>query len=226
MKFKPLFGRTQKQAEPDIAVVIQDTRKRLILLKKKYQAVLHGELIRARDNRDKGIRNSGNYSRIGIAYYSLNVIHAAEQRLEELSSSQELHSAMQEMGALLGTINGMPKKIGGFDPGKIVGQMKKMSGASGGASSDLLKTLESLSTIPTERRDTISTDALVSVDVIERLINGENVEHCVNHGDGLVQPADEVMSLFSEALDSGELSGQGGAQEMSMEEINEMLSGL
>lgn len=229
MPFKPLIklGRN-KEEEKDIDYVMADTRKRLILLKQRYKVNLQKELLIARDNKEKNIRNSGNYSRIGIAYYSLNIVNAAQQRLDELMSTRELQNAMNEMGLLLGLINGMPKKVGKMDSKKVVDAMKRMSGASSGAGKDLVKALADLSGAGLERKDTTPVEALVSVEVIERLINGDNVEHLIQSGTGLVQGTDDAMSAVSEALGNIAAEGNSGSDsvEMTMDEINEMLEGL
>lgn len=229
MPFKPLIklGRN-KEEEKDIDYVMADTRKRLILLKQRYKVNLQKELLIARDNKEKNIRNSGNYSRIGIAYYSLNIVNAAQQRLDELMSTRELQNAMNEMGLLLGLINGMPKKVGKMDSKKVADAMKRMSGASSGAGKDLVKALADLSGAGLERKDTTPVEALVSVEVIERLINGDNVEHLIQSGTGLVQGTDDAMSAVSEALGNIAAEGKSGLDsvEMTMDEINEMLEGL
>lgn len=229
MPFKPFInlGRNKEEGK-DIDYVMADTRKRLILLRQKYKLNLQRELLIARDNKGKNIRNSGNYSRIGIAYYSLNIVNAAQQRLDELMSTRELQNAMNEMGLLLGLINGMPKKVGKMDSKKVVDAMKRMSGASSGAGKDLVKVLTDLSGAGLERKDTTPVESLVSVEVIERLINGDNVEQLIQNGTGLVRDTDDAMSAVSEALGSiaAEESSGSDSVEMTMDEINEMLEGL
>ncbi len=198
----------QRAKEEQIDAAILDTDVKLRLLKDRYRLLLEKELRIARANKGKGKKNSANYSRIGVAYYSLHVVNAAQERLQELSSSRELYRCMNGMSAALATINGLNGRIGRLDPRKIVKGMKQMTAAGNGASGDLLKTLSVLSGLETASEDRVSLDALVSADVIEKLINGEDVDSCVDGGEGLLTQADELLDLFGELPEFG-----GGLQE-------------
>lgn len=208
----------KRAKEEQVDAAILDTDVKLRLLKDKYRLLLEKELRIARANKNKGKKNSANYSKIGVAYYSLNVVNAAQERLQELSSSRELYCCMNEMSAALSTINGLNGRIGRLDPKKIVKGMKQMTAGGNGASSDLLKTLSVLSGLETASEDRVSLDALVSTDVIEKLINGEDVDSCVDGGVGLAMEAGDLLDLFGDLPELGGESEEAGAP-LSAEEI-------
>ncbi|MCD8361695.1 MAG: hypothetical protein LUC98_01830 [Lachnospiraceae bacterium] len=201
-----------------------ETRTRLLKLKDKYRVILQRELLIARANKTKGIKNSANYSRIGVAYYSLNIVDSALARLQELSTNEELYESMNEMSALLGTINGMSGRVGKIDPKGVLGGLKKMSGSSSGAGKDLINTLSALSGTDVSREDGVDVGTLVSADMIERLINGESVEACLNAREGIVQDTDELMTAFGN-LDEL-LAGDGSAPENTNESIEDITKNI
>ena len=201
----------KRAKEEQIDAAILDTDVKLRLLKDKYRLLLEKELRIARADKNKGKKNSANYSKIGVAYYSLNVVKAAQERLSELSSSRELYCCMNEMSAALSTINGLNGRIGRLDPKQLVKGMKKMTAGGNGASGDLLNTLSVLSGLETASKDSVPLDALVSVDVIEKLINGEDVDSCVDDGVGIEVEAGDLFRMFSDLPEVGQPAGEGGA---------------
>lgn len=221
MRFKPLLNREhdkkQEKKEQDKKPQAEDMGRRiqkieiqLSMLEKKYTTILSRELAAARINKNKNIKNSANYSRIGVAYYSLNILTAARERLHEMKSSQELYDCVNEMGAAISMINGLNGKIGKVDAAAVAKGMKKMSGQSAGAGRDLVSALSKLSEINTERTDKTPIEALVSVDVIEKLISGDDIaaDDLLQRGEGLTHSPDEVLDLCSEIL--GEQNDGGG----------------
>lgn len=197
MSWKEKKVQKRRQKEDRIDQALLDTDVKLRLLKDRYRLILEKELRVARAEKARGKKNSATYSKIGVAYYSLGVVDAAQERLREMSSSRELFHCMNEMSAALSTINGLSGKIGKLDPKGMVKGMRKMSDKESGASRDLLKTLSVLSGLETSSEDSVPIDTLVSVDVIEKLINGEDVDNCIDDGAGVGIEAGELLDLFS-----------------------------
>ena len=185
--------------ELDIERKLLDTDVKLRLLKEKYQLMLQRELIIARANKNKGKKNSANYAKIGTAYYSLNVVEGAQERLRNITSARELYSCMTDLSGVLGAINDLNGQTGKVDTKKLGKRIAQMGASESGATNSMIKTLETLNGIDAESLlglDNFSADSLVSADLIERLINGEDVEQAVSDGEGILQPADSLLSLL------------------------------
>ena len=212
MKFKPLISgsgrktpagkeKPAKETE-DIDVLILRTGTQLNELEKKFTLILNKELAKARYNKERGVKNSANYSRIGIAYYSLNAIKSVQERMNEVASSRDLYTTVNSLGRTIGTINGLNNNIGHMDIKGVMSNLKKMTGQSGGASKELVSALEKLSGVDTKITDTVPIETLVSADVIERLINsGDELSEMVESHEGLNQNTDDVMNLINKALE-------------------------
>lgn len=229
MKFGPLFARKEKNTvkQKDVDQLLFDAGKGLLKLKSRYSVTLERELAIARANKERGVKNSANYSRIGIAYYSLNIVKTAQERLRDMTTDRELYNCMNEMSSVLGTINGVSGKIGRMDAKSLLSGINKMSGASSGAGKDMLKTLAALSGANIERTDSVPIDSLVSLDVIERLISGVDPDTCVNANEGVVTNTDEVMDVFSQILETEEVKpAETVSDELSMDDITELISKL
>lgn len=228
MKFSALFPRKEKAKveKKDIDQVLFEAGKELIKLKERYSITLQRELAIARRNKEKGIKNSANYSKIGIAYYSLNIVQSAQEKVRDLTSSRELYNCMNQMTSVLGMINGITGKIGKLNPADLIKGIGTMNSDSSGAGKDLLKTLAALSGASLESKDNVSIDSLVSVDVIERLIAGADPENCVKASEGIVTNTGEVMDVISKVLETEPVKTEETATELTMEDINELLSKL
>lgn len=227
--YKPLFPKKPNKGKADVDSMIFQAGKNLRMLKERYRVVLEKELMIGRENAKKGEKNSGNYARIGIAYYSLNIINAVQQRLQEIENTRELMNAMGEMSLAVGMVNKLGGQIGKMNPKTLIANARRMGGASSGAGRDLIRTLEGLSKLKLDRPDTVSIESLVSNDLIERLIKGEDVDGCVRNGDGISRNFDDLMSDISDGYRE-ETMQQSEADkadiEPTMDEINRMVESL
>ncbi|MDO5538805.1 MAG: hypothetical protein Q4F83_01855 [Eubacteriales bacterium] len=200
-KKDPKQEKRKKAAAIDTAVL--DADRKLRRLNDDYSLILQKELMIARANQRKGIKNQDNYSRIGIAYYSILLVKKAQERMQELSSTRALYNCMTEMGEALAAINGLSGKVGKMNPKKVMDGMKRMDGASGGVSADLIKTLGRLSTLEEslsgEDAKNTGVEGLVSVELIEKLINGEDIEDCLEGRAGITTQPEDMMKLFGDA---------------------------
>lgn len=205
MKRTPIFPikektNSQKKAsgksaakEEDMDMMIFKTKAGLIDLEKRLRIILEKELSVARYNRDNGIRKSGNYSRIGIAYYMLNLIDTAKENLDEVSSTHELYKTVNSLGAAIGSINRINGKPDGMNVNSIIKNINKMNSETVAGEKRMAKDLERFEE-GTSKNKGIAIDKLVSMDLIEKLINGGcNVADMTVRHEGLLQDTDLFM---------------------------------
>lgn len=206
MKYKPLFGkRKPKEKKKSMDMEILELDVKLRRLKDKYEVLLQRELLVARDNKKNGIRNSANYSKIGIVYYSLNIVEEAQKRLRDISSSRELYVSMNEMSEALSTLNELSGHTGKLRPDKLISMWEKIKAKDTGAGKDLLNTLQALSEAELRNeKDSVPMDFLVSKDIIEKLINGEDVNRCNVFSNFLEN--DEILDLPQDTVSSEDIA--------------------
>lgn len=221
------------QAKKELAIdrAVLDTNVRLDNLKDRYKVMLNRQLMTARYNQKQGIpASSDNYSKIGVAYYSLSIIDTAKKRMQSISSSRELYNCMNELNATLGAVNGLNGKIGNLDTKGVVKELGRMNTGSGGASADLVKALSILSGLETGGvTDVVPIDSLVSRDVIEGLINGEDVNTYLNRNAGIETMPENVMDLMSDIPGVTMEKGQSAEMvdiESSMQNIMKMMENI
>ena len=81
-------------------------------------------------------------AKMGVAYYSNQIIQAAKIRIEEQREDFELKKTMTDMQEALTAINQLSGDIGTWDIRKIKKEAAKMDASSGGAGKSLMKTLK------------------------------------------------------------------------------------
>lgn len=207
MKFSGIFKgkeghkEDKREKERELDKLLQESDVKLRVLYSNYKVILQRELIVARGNKKKGIQNQDNYAKIGIAYYSMLLISRVQEKMEEMKSYRSLYNCINGLNEVLNTINTLDRKMGKVNAKKTVSSLKKMSGSSGGSSNDLKKAYDSLKTqeerMPGEEEKNTGVDALVSVEVIEKLISGMDVEDCVRNGEGAEISPENIMDEFS-----------------------------
>ena len=222
-------AKAKKELAIDRAVL--DTNVSLDNLKDRYKVMLNRQLMTARYNQKQGIpASSDNYSKIGVAYYSLNIIDTAKKRMQSISSSRELYNCMNELNATLGAVNGLNGKIGNLDTRGVVKELGRMNTGSGGASADLVKALSILSGLETGGvQDVVPIDSLVSREVIEGLINGEDLNTYLQRSAGLETMPENVMDLISDIPGVTMEKGQSAEMvdiESSMQNIMKMMENI
>lgn len=232
-KKDPKQEKRKKAAAIDAAVL--DADKKLRRLNDDYSLILQKELMIARANQRKGIKNQDNYSKIGIAYYSILLVKKAQERMQEISSSRALYNCMTEMGEALSMINGLSGKVGKITPKKVMDGMKRMDGASGGVSADLMKTMSKLSALEEglsgEDAKNTGVEGLVSVELIEKLINGEDVESCLDERARVTTQPEDMMQLFGDVNQiingsSEEYTAPVENEQVDMDSLKELIDSL
>ena len=107
--------------------------------------------------------------------------------------------------------------------------MRKMESGSGSSSGDLKKTFNSLNglneELPGQEAKNTGVDQLISVDLIERLISGEDVERCVREEQGLNEalPAGGFADVLADLNDLPQDADIQEEEHFSADEIREML---
>ena len=239
MKFGALFKGKEKRAEEKVEKaekkergideLLLDTDMKLRVLYDKYKVILNRELIIAKANQRKNIKNQDNYSKIGIAYYSMLMVKRAQERMRDMKSTRSLYNCMNELNQALQAINGLNGQLGKVSAKKTVSSMKKMESSSGSSSVDLKKTFNSLNglneQLPGQEAKNTGVDQLISVDLIERLISGEDVERCVREEQGLNEalPAGGFADVLSDLNDLPQDADIQEEEHFSADEIREML---
>ena len=239
MKFGALFkGKEKKEEEKvekaekkerGIDELLLDTDMKLRVLYDKYKVILNRELIIAKANRRKNIKNQDNYSKICIAYYSMLMVKRAQERMRDMKSTRSLYNCMNELNQALQAINGLNGQLGKVSAKKTVSSMRKMESGSGSSSGDLKKTFNSLNglneQLPGQEAKNTGVDQLISVDLIERLISGEDVERCVREEQGLQDdiPRGGFADVMSELNDLPQSDNVQEEERFSADEIREML---
>ena len=239
MKFGALFKGKEKKEEEKIEKaekkergideLLLDTDMKLRVLYDKYKVILNRELIIAKANRRKNIKNQDNYSKIGIAYYSMLRVTRAQERRRDMKSTRSHNNCMNELNQALQAINGLNSQLGKVSAKKTVSSMRKMESGSGSSSGDLKKTFNSLNglneQLPGQEAKNTGVDQLISVDLIERLISGEDVERCVREEQGLQDdiPRGGFADVMSELNDLPQSDNVQEEERFSADEIREML---
>lgn len=122
-------------------------------------------------------------AKIKNAYYAMSVINNAKLRLNDIETSQELYSAMNNIGGALKLINQISKKSEKPKSGQYIRESKKLD-----------RTMEKEKDRMENLYDKVDgIDSLVSNDVIERLIKGEMVEDCLRHEEGILFSMDDLQ---------------------------------
>lgn len=208
MKFAGIFkGKEEKEMEKkkrerELDELLRSTDVKLRVLYNNYKVILQRELIVAKGAKKKDIRNQDNYTKIGIAYYSLLLIRRAQEKMEEMKSYRSLYNCINGLNEALSTLNDLEHKMGKINIKKTLASVKKMAGSSGSSSKDLKKAYESMqeqeARMPGEEAKNTGVDDLVSVDIIEKLIDGMDVETCVREGKGVSADPDSVLNNFGD----------------------------
>lgn len=207
MKKGPLFPKKEKQ---DVDYQIMEAGVRIRGLQRKYRVIIERELRALRYSRERKRENPKAMANLKNAYYSLSVINRAHERLQEISSLQELCKAMNEMGAvlkLMNTISGRTEKV---NTRALNAGMKGMEKA--GQRDD--SGVSNFFSLPV--------DSLVDDAVIERLLGGESLEECMEMEESSVK-MEEILPFSEEFLQN---MGAGNDLDQSMADIEELTKDL
>lgn len=208
MKKGALFPKGEKL---DVDHQIMEAGVRLRGLQRKYRVIMERELRALRHSRSQKRDNPKAVANLKNAYYSLAITNEAQERLREVTSIQELCKAMNEMGAVLKSINRIDGRTEKVKVNKLNAGIRKMEKAAqrdGGGMQNMFR---------------IPLDTLVEDEVIERLLKGETVDACLDIDDGILAGMEEILP-FGRML--GEEPGGELDLEQSMADIDELMRNL
>lgn len=203
-KFGPLFEK-KSSTKKSVDDIIFEAQVELGMLKNKYKATLQKELSVARVNKRKNIKSTKNYSKIGVAYYSLLVIDGAEKRLNDISTTRDLSVCMNSLANVLSTVNELGNKIEKPQTKRMINEAEKLGKGSEGEEKELAKMLGSMKNMTVgSSKDNLEINSLVSVDIIERLINGDSVKNVFEESEEATMPIDKVFDFANDDVNSDE----------------------
>lgn len=202
------FSLFQKKEKPSIQQQIIEADSRLRGLQKKYSIIIEKELRTIRYNKDHRLDTTKSTTSLKNAYYSLSVVNLAQDRLQEMSSINELCKAMNELGSVLKVINGISGKAQKVNVRKLNKNIDKLSDEKTGIGGLYNKPI----------------DSLVDDSVVERLLRGDELEDCLYTQDGIAISLDDVIPYSEDYL--GELNDSDLNIDESMADIDALIRDL
>ncbi len=169
-----MFGFGKKNQEiPEKQIL--DSKIELTKLTEKLKVMLAREIGTARKLKAQGMKSSSNYSRIGIAYYLIQIVRKAYNRLDDITNGAELNELMGGISSVVAGINSIGNQTSKPNMGGLLSGLGKMQTAEKSQNTALTDILRGLGGSLTESPSNDMT-GLVGLDVIERLINGDSAE--------------------------------------------------
>ena len=217
----------EKQAE--ISYALNDVKITLNSLDRRFEEIFDRELTTARRNASKKIKDGRNYSKIGVAFYSKQVVSAAKKRLQDLDSAFEINTMMGELTSALRVVNELPKVIGRVDSkelNKAVGRMDKAAGSSGG---DMMQALSALSELKLDGAGTLPVEGLVSKEEIERWIKDRDyADECLENGSGSEINGDDILDIGTKVrlFESGQSEQERPSLNSTLDELRKTVNNL
>ncbi len=198
-------GKNNKASQPigdekkrSLEQQILEARTKLEQARMKNMNVIDMELRNIRYDRkhSSGTPNEARHiTKIKNAYYSMGMIDNAKFRLNDIETTQELFSAMNHVADAMKLINQIYQKSDKPKTGQLVRQSEKLD-------RNMEKSDEKMKSLY-PKADSIN--ELVSDELIERLIKGENVEVCLRGSDGIQVPIEEIENIrWDEMKESAE----------------------
>lgn len=224
-KFGPIFEK-KNNITKSLDDVIFETQVELGTLKKKYKANLQKELSVARVNKRKNVKSTKNYSKIGVAYYSLLVIDGAEKRINDIASTRDLSVCMNSLASVLYTINGLGGKIEKPQTKRMINEAEKLGKGSEGEEKELAKMLGSMKDMTVgSGKEKLDISSLVSVDVIERLINDDPVEVVIDESDEATMSIDKMFASVNNDINPDDNTAADDV-DLDLSDLKDIFAGL
>ena len=140
MRMKPLFGNRDskksvsaapKKEKPSVDQQIMEAGVRIRGLQRKYRVIIDRELRALRGSRAKKQENPKAVNNLKNAYYCLTIVNKAQERLREITTLQELSTAMNEMGSVLKLMNVVAGKTEKVKSRPLRKEIRRMEAAAG-----------------------------------------------------------------------------------------------
>ena len=224
-EFRPIFG-GKKNITKSLDDIIFELLVELSALKRRYKATLQKELTVAQVNKRKNIKSTKNYSKIGVAYYSLLVIDGAEKRINDISSTRELSVCMNSLAGVLSTINRLGNKIEKPKTRTMISEAENLGKGSEGEEKELAKMLGSMKDMSIgSSKEKLDINSLVSVDIIERLINDDPLEDVFEDSDEATMSIDKMFASINDNINSDE-NTVSDDMDLDLSDLKDIFAGL
>lgn len=184
MKFEPLFPINKKKKKPLDQQIIE-TDAQLRTLEDQFRLVISREVRALRNNRN----NKRAQDKIKNAMYSLQIVQNAQEQLRDIDTTHELNKAMNSLSLTLKALNGIflrSDSVNGTRLQKRIDKMEKSDEKRSGGMNNAFGT---------------DVDALISDDIIERLLNGEAIDKCLQNPDRELKTPQEALFTDTSLLD-------------------------
>ncbi len=193
MGIKDLFGKKSKKTEPfangkkrDLNDQLLQARMELDKASRKNLEVIEMQkrnILYCRRNNMGKASEERYIAKMKNAYYSLSVINATRMRMNDIENSQELYQAMNDITSAMKRINTVYRKGPKPKAGKFNRQKEKMEANA-----------EQENEILGEMYDgDQGINDLVSNDLVERIIKGEDAQECLRSNEGIEVPYSDLM---------------------------------
>ncbi len=220
---KELIAKLKKalQPKPEVPLDVQilDAQTQLSLAKKKLSMTVAMELNAIRSDRAKNINKgfeAGHFTTIKRACYLMSVIDVTKTQLKQVENSIRFYDAINGMAAAMNQINRISRK----SPKPKINMFKHQS-----------KLLESRTQAMEARMDKAfggitSINELVPDATVESMINGEQLEACLQRGDAFTHTPDTLPGFLpmDDGIDwiTGEETGSSGKKIAQEADLGEM----
>ena len=173
---------------------IFETEELLLKSEKQFQTIFWSEIEQARIEDQEGKKNPRRRAKIGVAYYSNQIIQAAKIRIDEQREDFEFKQTMTDMQEALDAINQLSGDIGTWDIRKIKKEATKMDNSSNGAGKSLIRTLKVFRNMDMVQDDRTPLENIMDVDDIEKWIQDPDyAAKCWKSGDAVNISADDIL---------------------------------
>ncbi len=175
-----------KKDQTDVRRQIFDAGIRLRELERSYRMYIEINLRAVRFARSQKKENTKAQIKLKNAYYSLQIVRMARERLEDIETTRQLNETMNEMSEVLKLMNG------------IYGKTEKISRGLNRNLESMEQSVEKDHTLLENIFSKAPIDTLVDDTVIERLVQGESLESCLDAEAGIVVRPDAVRPFTDE----------------------------
>ena len=156
------------------------------------------------------------------------------RRLDAMKTNEQLYHSMNQLGDTIAVINGLNGRVGRPNPKQVIKGMQKLTSTPGKSNESLAGTLSQLSgLVNMDLPEANMFQSLVSEDIIEKLISGEQpIPETPNAAsEGIKVDPNKMMEVVEAAArlveeENGTGGGQTTESPMDVEDIKSLLDQL
>lgn len=195
---KPPILKNNSKSKDSVRIQITSANQKLMQLETRLRARIRTEVNTLREDRRRRKDNPRAVARLKNAYYCLQLVMMAMERMADIEGTYELTSAVNDLNVAMKMVNGLEGKA----DGKRINTMflryraDKMKGNAEAAATGGMREYF---------KDSI--DDLVEDSVLEDLISGKSLDSVLYDDTNTIEAADELISFCDEY--SKDLAGAG-----------------